>query len=596
MAMVRSRFPANPASVSDARRFVRDALRGWGATAATDDAVLLTSELVTNAVMHAGTPVEVVCQLADTAVQVDVVDGAPSRALPDTDRTMVGDDARTNGRGLLLPSKLAATWGVTYAAETKTVWFRLDMAAPDRQREPRALLASGRARRVDSQPVFDRIHPAVLPRPSFPNQPTPPIPSATPAGPLGLERSHRGWLGFLAEASDLLAGTLDEDMLVALSAQIVVPRLARWSAFYLAEPTGDHPGWPGRWRLAHVWHADEQRLNGLRRLLDQHETAGLDLDAAGARPWSPATGDAFAAADDTRSVVAVPLAARGRRLGVLVLGRATEAGDVSDVMWLVEDMGRRIALCLDNARMYSRQRAVSETLQRGLLPPETPTIPGVDHCVVYEPSGEGHDVGGDFYDIFQVGAVRWRFALGDVCGTGPEAAAVTGLARHTLRLLAREEYGVAAVLDRLNRALLDEGARSRLITVLYGELTLRPGGGAALTLASAGHPLPLLLSAAGEVTPAATPQLLLGAVPDVGYVEEKVILDDGDVLLCVTDGVTERRLDDRLLDDNDGLADLLAGCTGMTAAAVAARLRRAVKEYAPSPSKDDIAMLVMRAC
>src|SRR4051794_15361508 len=124
MAMVRSRFPANLASASAARRFIRDALRGWGAAEAVDDAVLLTSELVTNAVVHARTPVEVVCQLADAAVQVDVVDGAPGRKLPDTDQTMVGDWVRTNGRGLLLPSELAGTWGVTYGAESKTVWFR----------------------------------------------------------------------------------------------------------------------------------------------------------------------------------------------------------------------------------------------------------------------------------------------------------------------------------------------------------------------------------------------------------------------------------------------------------------------------------------
>jgi serine phosphatase RsbU (regulator of sigma subunit)/anti-sigma regulatory factor (Ser/Thr protein kinase) len=568
IAMVRSRFPADPAAASAARRFVRDALREWGVGAAADDAVLLTSELVTNAVIHAGTGVEVVCRLADTAVQVEVADRAPSRTLPDTDQAVVGDGVRTDGRGLLLPSQLAATWGVTYTAETKTVWFRLDTATETGG-------GTSRDRRLATAEVFDRSPPA------------------------GLERSHRGWLGFLAEASDLLAGTLDEDMLVALSAQLVVPRLARWCAFRLTEPPGEASPRP----LRHIWHADEQRLGGLRRLLERPDLPGLDLDAEGVRPWPPpAPGpdgiDAdhareFAAVTDTRSVIAVPLVARGRRLGVLILGRAEEAGTAGDVMWLVEDIGRRIALCLDNARMYSRQRAVSETLQRGLLPPDTPAIPGVDHCVVYEPSGDGHDVGGDFYDIFPVGDGRWRFALGDVCGTGPEAAGVTGLARHTLRLLAREDYGVAAVLDRLNRALLDEGSRSRLITVLYGELTPRPGG-AALTVASAGHPLPLLLSADGRVSAAATPQLLLGAVPDVDYFDEKASLGDGDVLLCVTDGVTERRHGDRLLDDNDGLADLLAGCTGLTAGAVAARLRRAVKDYAPTPSKDDIAMLVMR--
>ncbi len=623
-ATVRSQFPANLASASAARRFVRDALRGWGAGEAVDDAVLLTSELVTNAVVHAGTSVEVICQLAGSAVQVDVVDGAPSRKLPATDQTIVGDWMRTNGRGLLLPSELAGIWGVTYGTETKTVWFRLELPTPD---PAGASGPSGPSASVDPVELpgqADLYDPSSVPFDPFqrsdrlaapaellaPAQiraangvPVPPGRDrpAQRAPAAGLSRTHRGWLGFLAEASDLLAGTLDEEMLVALSAQLVVPRLARWCAFRLSEPPGPPgpmgpPGDVGEWRLAHVWHADEQRMSSLRRLLERPGVLGRDETGIKAWPTPPQRADAeFASVGDTRSVIALPLAARGRRLGMLILGRAEDARYAGDVMWLVEDMGRRIALCLDNARMYSRQLAVSQALQRGLLPPDTPVIPGIDHSVVYEPAGEGHDVGGDFYDIFPVGGGRWRFALGDVCGTGPEAAAVTGLARHTLRLLAREGYGVAAVLDRLNEALFEEGPRARLITVLHGELAPRPGGGAALTVAAAGHPLPLLLSSAtGRVVAAATSQLLLGALAGVRYYEERFDLATGDVLLCVTDGVTERRLDGRLLDDDDGLARLLSDCGGLTAAAVAARLRLAVQEFAPTPSRDDVAMLVLR--
>ena len=626
-ATVRSQFPANLASASAARRFVRDALRGWGAGEAVDDAVLLTSELVTNAVVHAGTSVEVICQLAGSAVQVDVVDGAPARKLPATDQTIVGDWVRTNGRGLLLPSELAGIWGVTYGTETKTVWFRLELPTSDSAAASGPSGASeatasvdpadlpGQADLFDSSSVpFDPFHrsdrlgaPAELLAPAQVHAangvPAPPgrdRPAQRPPA-AGLSRTHRGWLGFLAEASDLLAGTLDEEMLVALSAQLVVPRLARWCAFRLSEPPGPPvpmgpPGDVGEWRLAHVWHADEQRMSSLRRLLERPGVLGRDETGIKAWPTPQQRADAeFAAVGDTRSVIALPLAARGRRLGMLILGRAEDARYAGDVMWLVEDMGRRIALCLDNARMYSRQLAVSRALQRGLLPPDTPVIPGIDHSVVYEPAGEGHDVGGDFYDIFPAGGGRWRFALGDVCGTGPEAAAVTGLARHTLRLLAREDYGVAAVLDRLNEALFEEGPRARLITVLHGELAPRPGGGAALTVAAAGHPLPLLLSSAtGRVVAAATSQLLLGALAGVRYYEERFDLATDDVLLCVTDGVTERRLDGRLLDDDDGLARLLSDCGGLTAAAVAARLRRAVQEFAPTPSRDDVAMLVLR--
>jgi anti-sigma regulatory factor (Ser/Thr protein kinase) len=128
--MVRSTFSANPASVSHARRFVRDTLRGWGAAEAIDDAELLASELVTNAVIHARTAVEVICRVVGSEVQVEVVDGAPTLLLPHGNGA-VCDEVRTDGRGLLLPSVLAHTWGVTYDRETKTVWFRLEMGTAD---------------------------------------------------------------------------------------------------------------------------------------------------------------------------------------------------------------------------------------------------------------------------------------------------------------------------------------------------------------------------------------------------------------------------------------------------------------------------------
>jgi serine phosphatase RsbU (regulator of sigma subunit)/anti-sigma regulatory factor (Ser/Thr protein kinase) len=543
--IVRAAYPADRAAVAQARRFVRETLLALGADDAIDDAVLLTSELATNAVTHAGTPFEVICRAADTSVQVEVVDGAPGRVLPAPGRG--GDPDRISGRGLLMPVMLAAAWGVSYAADSKTVWFRLCTQAS-------------------------------------------PAPSGTPvptvAQPACADRLHQGWLSFLAEASELLAGTLDEAMLVALAAQIVVPRLARWCAFYRADDLGYT-------ELAHVWHTDERRIGTLRELLAK---AAPPLAEGGVRPW---TGLSELPAGRLREVggcgaVAMPVRARWRSLGTLVLGRADGGPFPQEMLWMVEDLGHRIAIGLDNARMYSRQQAVSQALQHSLLPYAVPDIPGVEHSVVYRPAGEGYDVGGDFYDVFEAGPGRWRFAIGDVCGTGPEAAAVTGLARHALRLLAGEGHGVADVITRLNQAILEEGARGRLMTLLHGELVRPPGGGVRLTLVSAGHPLPLRLSPSGEVTAAAGAQLLLGAVGGAEFEEDTVDLGPGDVLLCVTDGVTERRGDGRLLDDDDGLARLLAGWTHLSAGAVAERLWQAVEAFAPDPGSDDLAMLVLR--
>ena len=124
----------------------------------------------------------------------------------------------------------------------------------------------------------------------------------------------------------------------------------------------------------------------------------------------------------------------GAVLGTMCLGRPDRFPE--DIIQFAEDIGRRAALAMDNARLYAQQAAANRALQRSLLPPNEPgEIPGLDSAVVYEPAGETNEVGGDFYDLFAAGDDSWRFAVGDVCGTGPEAAAVTGLARHTLRLL-----------------------------------------------------------------------------------------------------------------------------------------------------------------
>jgi serine phosphatase RsbU (regulator of sigma subunit) len=115
------------------------------------------------------------------------------------------------------------------------------------------------------------------------------------------------------------------------------------------------------------------------------------------------------------------------------------------------------------------------------------------------------------------------------------------------------------------------------------------------TVASAGHPLPLLLGAGGEVGTAAQPQTLLGVIEDATYTSETFELRSGDSLLCVTDGVTERRSGSRLFDDEDGLAQALAGCAGLDAELIAERIKRLVHEFGMRPPEDDLALLVLQA-
>lgn len=429
-----------------------------------------------------------------------------------------------------------------------------------------------------------------------------------------LERLRRGSLSFLVEASDLLAGTLDRDQTLALMAQMTIPTLATWCAVYTIADQASEP------YLSYVLHEDEERIDGLKALLSKISPPD-PIPTPGARIWSAPSEAAHQAAlrQSMRSLglnephtvssgigttlataaavggetVVLPLVARNRVIGMLTLGKPTDEHFRQEILELAEDLSRRAALALDNARLYSERMAISQSLQRSLLPPGLPDIDGVEVDVIYRAAGEGNEVGGDFYDLFPIRDGAYGFAIGDVCGTGPNAAAVTGLARHALRLLAREGLSGPSVLERLNSAILDEGDRGRFLTLLYGELWPQEDGGALLKVVCAGHPLPLRLRQDGTVEPAAEPQPLLGVMDELDLYEQEVRLDPGDVLLCVTDGVTERREGTRMLGD-DGLADVLTACTGLTAGAVAARIMRAVERFASDAPSDDMAILAMR--
>ena len=377
---------------------------------------------------------------------------------------------------------------------------------------------------------------------------------------------------FLAEVDSLLAGATDAEDITMLGAMLVVPRIAQWCAFYLVDDQGST-------RLAHVWHSDERMLGPLR--------ANLEALPASASLRPPSTGYRPRAAE-------FPLVYGAQRLGTMLLDQETVLAEPS-LAGLLDDLSRRMAFALDRARGHRQEAATSRILQQSLRPAELDDVPGFESSVVYEPAVANCAAGGDFYDLFQAGADRWCLVLGDVCGNGPEAAAVTGLARHATRLLARDGHDVNAVLDRLNRAVADDYAPDRFLSMLCVEIVPLDGGGARLRLASAGHPLPLLLRATGQVEPVGEAQLLLGVMPDTGYRADAAELAPGDVLICVTNGVTERTDGARQLDDDDGLARLITGWAGLPAGAIADRIRAAVHDFADRPPHDDVAVLVLAA-
>ncbi|GLU47511.1 hypothetical protein Nans01_18620 [Nocardiopsis ansamitocini] len=724
MKVARREFSAAPETAGEARSFVRDTLRDWNVTRGSDDIILLVSELVTNAVIHAETTLELIVRRLPGAVEVVVVDRVPHRAVPkagplQVDTSPSTDDTRSGGLGLALASAIASSWGVSYSKEDKAVWFRLDDEEPPAGPTSRTSLVPPLPVRskVRSRPEpWSRLDSALAAKLSLPDlldstvdvartvlggdaayialattdetewelqaavgltsgqwrpfrsRTEETFPSSAPEpGPvinddLMIARAHRGRLAaagmrslvtaplivdgritgllgvaskrirhfgqtaadrlqegadrialtversrlarvelarraslsFLAEASDLLAGTLDEQMTAALAAQLTTSRLGKWCVVHTTSDLGVD-------RLAFATHRDENTTDVLRELItaiipqEQREPGQL---------WQPEE-LAEAGMDDelTRELAAglgisIPLMAHGRSLGRITIGKAPNEEFPREEVDVADDLAQRVSSAMENARLYSDQTFMSEALQRSLLPAKEkePAIPRVDHAVFYQPAGERNVVGGDFYDVFATDG-RWCFAIGDVCGTGPEAAAVTGLARHTLRALARENLAPAYIMHRLNLAILDENTTTRFLTMLYGEMTPigGPDGGKGMRirLVSAGHPLPLRLDKNGEVEPLATSQPLLGAFEDVEFFTETVEVAPGDVLLAVTDGVTERRNNEEMLGD-EGLTKIFTGCSGLTAQAVIARIDRELEEFAPGGHTDDTAMLVLR--
>lgn len=578
-----------------ARKFLRATLAAWAprdlaaetAQSLLDDAMLLTSELVTNAVVHAGTAVELCCRLESCptetddlpALIVEVSDHYPARPL-----IRAEPDAFTSaGRGLGLLSTIAHAWGISYANGLKTVWFRLCPSNTGSNCVP-------------------------APCETTHNQPPPSHePPADNTQEFSRRWRHDGALAFLAEASDLLSGQFDEDKVAAMAGQLLVPRLADWCGIWL-EPQDTKANQAPR--LARTWHASESCAPELRACLENlaPEMVEQAQDWPVLLPWPQAVPVASRRHDSTGVAFACRLLAAGRKVGTLVFGRAGPSSLPNEATALIADFARRLALALASAREYTRHANTSKVLQRGLLPTSLATIPRMDTHVVYEPVGEGVTAGGDFYDLFRANDGRWCFALGDVCGHGPEAAVVIGLVRPLLKVLADDGYGVPQTLDRLNRILVDDAMSAadssgqggcwdevRSLSLLYGELAPDGTGSIRCTLASAGHPLPLLLRPDGHVRPVAEPQLLLGVMDHTSYACQTFTFAPGDTLLCVTDGVTERRRGSRQLDDNEGLSRTLSGCVGLGAAGVAEQIRQTVHAFATEPPHDDLALLVLRA-
>jgi serine phosphatase RsbU (regulator of sigma subunit)/PAS domain-containing protein len=368
----------------------------------------------------------------------------------------------------------------------------------------------------------------------------------------------------LSEATAELSRSLDYESTLQRVAEVAVPALADWCAVSL-------PGPRGKVQEVAVAHSDPGKV-ALGRRLQEYRPARMDDDSARSAVLRGEAGTSLvqvpegaleAYADGPEhlemlravglsSVLTVPLDAGGRRIGAMLLVRGDPQRPFApEDVALAEELAARAATAVLNAQLYTQHAEIAATLQRGMLPPPLPSMPGWSAAALYHPAGEIGEVGGDFFDAFRAGE-DWMVVIGDVAGHGPAAATLTALARYTLRTAAELTGDPARALAQLNDTL-GERAEMALCTAVCLHLHLDDALGGTVRIASAGHPLPVLVRD-GDATALGHAGPLAGAFADVAWPVHETAVRPGDVLVLFTDGVLDAishrgRLDEtRILD------------------------------------------------
>src|SRR3954447_12505399 len=421
---------------------------------------------------------------------------------------------------------------------------------------------------------------------------------------LEAERAARLRADFLARSGELLDASLDFEQTLVNVANIAVPEIADWCAVSILAESGEL-------REVAVAHADPVKRELARELTarfppDPDEPTGaLAVVQSGQTSYVPEITDEMLVAGLTNaehlalvrrlelsSLIIAPMTAPGRTFGTLTLvgaesGRHFEAADVQ----LAEELARRAAVAIENSRLYTERTRIAHTLQVRLLPERLPEVPGVRLAARYRAAGELNEVGGDFYDVFPRSETDWALVVGDVSGKGAEAAAITALARYTLRAAAMEEGAPSSALRRLNDAMLKDGS-SQFATVVLAYVSAAEDGGLRVRMALGGHPPPLVLRASGAIEAPGTFGVLLGMIDDPLLHDSEFEVRPDDLMLLYTDGVTEAGPRDAPFGQR-GLTALMRGLAGRTAEQIVDAVEQAVVGAQPGEPRDDIALLAL---
>jgi serine phosphatase RsbU (regulator of sigma subunit) len=293
-----------------------------------------------------------------------------------------------------------------------------------------------------------------------------------------------------------------------------------------------------------------------------------------------------------QSAVVMPLIARGRLLGTLSFfylydGRRYDPEHLA----LMRDLSDRAATVLDNANMYAARTHLARTLQRSLLPESLPALDQVALSSAYHPVGEGNEVGGDFYDVFTTPLGCW-LVVGDVCGKGPEAAAVTALVRHSIRAFAFVRPSPAQVLGAVNEVMLGHALSQRFATVVLVRLDFTSEPVRAV-IAGAGHPPPVLLAADGSTRCPNLRGMMLGVRPGSNVLDVEVELEPGSTLVLYTDGLLDAGAPRRGVTPRE-LCRLLVDHAGAAPQLIVQQLERLALSSGAGRLRDDVAIVVAR--
>lgn len=403
---------------------------------------------------------------------------------------------------------------------------------------------------------------------------------------------------FLANVSRVLNGSLDRERLMRAIVQLAVPTLADCCAVVLPAPRGRLEWWrftrggdTARGRLGRY------ALESVKDLADAFSSLDARLTRTDLAPGQRPEWLLPAEFGEVGDLLVAPMRFDDRAVGALVLANGRQRGELDpDRFDVVGDYAVRAATALSQVVAYKTQAEAVAMLETDLVPGPLPDVPGTALAAAYRPAKESIRVGGDFYVVYAADDGDVLFMLGDVAGSGVEAATLAGRIEHSVAALRLVESRPAQLLHLLNRAILGNSG-NRFATMVLGSLSREEDGGLTLVLASGGHPPPILLRADGTVQEVAIPGTLVGVLPEPRFSETKVVLAPGETCLLYSDGITEARggYDGQDHFGQQRLDEAVAAGAGLSAAELTGHIERRLDQWLGDREHDDIAMLAVQA-